>query len=329
MRFLIIGGGSIGRRHIANLKLLGYTDIYCLKREPDPVFAAEHSVKVITGAGELTEPIDAVIVCSPTSMHLDGITVAAKLNASILMEKPLVDTPSGLKQATAAMQHFKGKFFIGFMLRFHPLLTKIREILASGELGKVYHARFAFGSYLPNWHPYEDHRISYASRKELGGGVINTITHELDLVQCLFGNPDWVFCNAENFGKLDIAVEEMADAIFGFKDKVVTLHLDYLQKDYERSIRVLCEEGNVNWDWNANRVTVNRHKQAPEVFSMESFEVNQLYVDELKAFIQLVKNEPETTALDFEHAVKNAMITFYMHRSAETGKKEMINYSSI
>ena len=75
------------------------------------------------------------------------------------------------------------------MLRYHPHVKKIKEIIDSNLLGKAYSARFEFGSHLPFWHPWEDYRVSYASKAELGGGVINTIAHELDLIQYFFGEP--------------------------------------------------------------------------------------------------------------------------------------------
>ncbi len=90
MRFLIIGGGSIGRRHISNLRLLNYSDLFCLRRSFDPAFEKEHSVKVITDIRELNEiNIDAVLVCTPTAIHTKGIEIAARLDAAIFMEKPL------------------------------------------------------------------------------------------------------------------------------------------------------------------------------------------------------------------------------------------------
>lgn len=323
MRFLIIGGGSIGKRHISNLQALGYSEIICLKRTKDTNFEGDLKVKVITSINELGSlKIDAVFVCTPTSMHLEGIEIATKLEAAIFMEKPLIHALSDLKQIKLILQNYDKIFFIGFMLRYHPLVKKIREIIDSNILGNVYYAHLSFGSYLPNWHPWEDYKISYASRKELGGGVINTITHELDLVQYFFGNPESVTCIAKNLNKLKIEVEEIAEASFEYNDKVVTLHLDYLQKEYDRNIKIFCDDGKITWDWHDKKLTIKKIKENTLEFKMEeSFDVNQLYIDEIKGFIKLVQDSKLHHPLDFEHAKTNTELMLLMHESSMKEKK--------
>ena len=213
-------------------------------------------------------------------------------------------------------------FFLGFMLRYHPLVKKIKDIIDSNVLGKVYSARFEFGSYLPFWHPLEDYKTGYAAVKKLGGGVINTITHELDLIQYFFGNPESVICDSKNLKKLNIEVEEIAEAIFGYHDKIVTLHLDYLQKEYDRNIKILCDDGKITWNWHDNKVIVKRYNEdAVEYPVATGFEVNQLYVDELKDFINLVKTANSNHLLNLDHAFSNTELLLRIHESAERGQK--------
>ncbi len=323
MRFLIIGGGSIGKRHIKNLQSLGYSEIYCLKRKKDEDFEKEFHVQVITSVSELGSiKIDAVFVCTPTSLHVEGITVAIQLNAAIFMEKPLIHSNEELEKIKKILHDYHNVFFIGFMLRYHPLVKKINNIIESNLLGNVYSARLEFGSYLPAWHPWEDHKTSYASKKDLGGGVINTITHELDLIQYFFGTPGSVICDAKNLNKLQIEVEEIAEAIFNYKDKLVTLHLDYLQKEYDRNIKILCEEGKITWNWHDNKVVVKKYKEdSIEYPIMEEFEVNYLYMDELKEFITLIHNSQLQHSLDLDHAISNTALMLLMHQSVLKGEK--------
>ncbi|MEO8567741.1 MAG: Gfo/Idh/MocA family oxidoreductase [Ginsengibacter sp.] len=318
MRFLIIGGGSIGKRHIQNLKNLGFTDIFCLKRKTDTEFAGENKVKVITDISELENTsIDAVIVCTPTSLHNEGLKIAAELKASVFMEKPLIHNHKGLIEAKKILNGFQQPFFIGFMLRFHPLVQKIASLLRDKYLGEVYSARFEFGSYLPYWHPWEDYRDSYASQKQLGGGVINTITHELDLIQYYFGDPLNMNCTKANLNRLHIEVEEIAEAVFDYENKIITLHIDFLQKDYDRRIRILCDEGSIEWNWHENKIVVKHHKKEAEYYPLDNFDVNQLYIDELKQFIQIIKNKTLHHPLDFDHAEKNTSLMLNMHEASE------------
>ena len=315
---VIIGGGSIGQRHIKNLKQLGFSNVTCLKRKEDEKFAGDHGVKVITSYSEMISlKPKAVFICNPTSLHLESLEQAIAVGAHIFMEKPLIHDKDSLEKAKRVLKGHDKVFFIGFMLRFHPLVQKIKEILATGELGNVYSARFEFGSYLPNWHPYEDHRISYAARKELGGGVINTITHELDLIQYFFGKPEAVSAQKQNLGKLSIDVEELFEGTMIYNNKLVTLHLDYLQKDYDRRIAILCDEGAIRWDWHSNRVIVKKHKSEEQVFPISGFEVNKLYLDELVSFFELIGQNKLSHSLDSQHAIENTNLTLAFHQAAE------------
>ena len=208
------------------------------------------------------------------------------------------------------------------MLRYHPLVKKIKSIIDSNILGNVYSARLEFGSYLPFWHPWEDYKTGYAALKKLGGGVINTITHELDLIQYFFGNPYSIICESKNLGKLGIEVEEIAEAIFDYKDKIVTLHLDYLQKEYDRNIKILCEEGKITWNWHDNKLTVKKYKEDTIEFPIaKEFEVNQLYIDELKDFIGMIENSSINHPLNLSHAISNTELLLRMHLSKAEGQK--------
>ena len=59
----------------------------------------------------------------------------------------------------------------------------------------------------------------------------------------------------------------MAEIIFNYEDKQVSLHLDYLQKDYRRNIRVLGDEGSLTWDWNRSTITLKKIGELETKFS--------------------------------------------------------------
>jgi predicted dehydrogenase len=327
MKFLVIGGGSIGKRHIKNLKALGYDDIYCLKRKYSSDFEAETGAKVITQKDtEKLSSIDAVFICTPTALHLDGMALAKRIGASIFMEKPLIDTKIGLDYAKKQYAKLENTFFIGFMLRYHPMVKHLKKLIEEAPLGKIYSARLEFGSYLPYWHPWEDHTTGYAALKNMGGGVVNTICHELDLMLYFFGQPATAYCEKANYNLIKIEAEEIAEAIFGYADKTVTLHLDYLQKDYDRRITLLAENGKITWNWHENEIKVFPHKaEAYNYASLKDFDVNQLYIDELKHFITLHEQGSLTHDLNFDYALKHTEVLMKMHESAEKGQKVTIN----
>lgn len=320
MKHLVIGGGSIGKRHLNNLYSLGETELFCFRRSCDKDFEAEYHCKVVTSYDEikLIKP-DVLYVCNPTSLHHRGLSWAQDLGAHVFMEKPLTHDEHLLKEV---LQQWKQQrvFFIGFVMRYHPFVNVIKEKLNDRVIGDIYSCRFEFGSYLPNWHPWENYKEGYAARKSLGGGVINTITHELDLMLYLFGNPESVIAAKVNLDHLKIDVEELAEAIFAYHWGLATLHLDFLQKDYDRQIKILGTEGKIIWNWNENTISIDVHKELKETIELEDTDFNQYYIDELKDFFELIRLNKIQHSLDFDYSITNTQWMLAMHKSAETQK---------
>lgn len=319
MKILVVGGGSIGRRHIRNLKSLFNHEIIVLKREYSNAFEKEFNVKVITSFNDpIIQEIDCLFVATPTSLHNESLTLANANKLHVFMEKPLIHNKTGKEKSISIWKNTESVFFIGYMLRFHPIILKIYSLLNSQILGSVYSARFEFGSYLPNWHPEEDYKLSYAAKENLGGGVINTITHEIDLIQYFFGMPNEVSCMTLNKGMLGIDVEEQCEAILKYNDKIVSLHLDFLQKKYERNIKILCENGVISWSWSLNELIIDNYITGErKCLVSEKFDVNQLYIDELKCFFELIESNRIKHDLDFIHAIQNTELLIMLSESAK------------
>lgn len=307
MKIVVVGYGSIGRRHIGNIaKLEIDAEVYCFRRSNSTIEEFPH-VRILTEVEQVKalNP-DVILVCNPSHLHLDWIELAVELNSHVFVEKPMVTTEVDFNRAKDYANSFRDKvFFIGFMMRYHKGIVALNEQLSSGKIGSPYHARLEFGGYLPSW-PYADYKQSYAARKDMGGGVIFTISHELDTAQYLFGYDAELTVVKSSTNLLDITGEEMAELVLNYPDKQVSIHLDYLQRDYHRTIRVLGDMGSLMWDWNAGTVTLKRVGEKPEiVFEEKHFDVNQLYVDELRDFFNLIDNKKYGHALNIDHAIKN------------------------
>jgi len=182
MKFLIVGLGSIGRRHFSNLFSLGKKDLLLYRTHkatlPDIDFGDIPCFSDLDAALALKP--DGVIVANPTALHLEVAMAAARAGAALLIEKPVSDSLVGLGDLQSALAQSGKPAMVGFHFRFHPVLNKIKTLLESGQLGKPLSARAHWGEYLPGWHPWEDYRRSYAARADLGGGVVNTLSHPLD-----------------------------------------------------------------------------------------------------------------------------------------------------
>ncbi|MEK6220629.1 MAG: Gfo/Idh/MocA family oxidoreductase, partial [Chloroflexota bacterium] len=208
MKILIAGLGSIGRRHLRNLGSLGEHDILLYRTHqstmPDDELSA-YPVETDLSAALAQKP-DAVIVANPTALHLDVAIPAAKAGCHILLEKPVSDTLERIDELQIAAQASGARVLVGFQYRYHPGLKHAAKILASGEIGRPLSMRAHWGEYLPNWHPWEDYRNSYAARKDLGGGVVLTLSHPMDYLRMLLGEVEalWALTGQINDFKIDV-----------------------------------------------------------------------------------------------------------------------------
>ena len=240
MKTLICGFGSIGRRHLNNLRILGETDFVLLRTHHSTLPEAE--IEGIPFETEIQTALlhkpDAVVIANPTALHLDVAIPAAEAGCSILMEKPVSDSMSRIDDLEVALGRGGGKFLTGFQFRYHPGLRQVKRWLDANTIGKVTSFKAHWGEYLPAWHPWEDYRKSYSARPELGGGVINTLSHPLDYTNWLFGEARSVLAQTSSIG-LGLPVEDTADILMRYETGLCgNVHLDYIQRPAEHTLQV-------------------------------------------------------------------------------------------
>ncbi len=170
MKFLIAGFGSIGRRHLRNLRALGQEDILLYRSHhstlPDDEIAGL-TVETDLQAALAHRP-NAVVISNPTALHLDIAVPAAEAGCAILLEKPIAHSLERVEEFRAAVQRGGARVLVGFQYRYHPTLRRAAQLLAEGAIGQPAAARAHWGEYLPNWHPWEDYRQGYAARAASG-----------------------------------------------------------------------------------------------------------------------------------------------------------------
>lgn len=298
MKFLIAGFGSIGRRHLRNLRALGETDILLYRTHHSTL--PDDELRGLTVETDLAKALshkpDAVVVANPTALHLDVAIPVAEAGCSILMEKPVADTLERVDDLKAALKRGGGKLLVGFQFRFHPGLQKAKTILDSGTIGRPVSATVLWGEYLPNWHPWEDYRQGYAARRDLGGGVVITLTHPLDYLRWLLGDAASVSAQVGTLGDLGIDVEDLADINIRYASGCFgNVHLNYLQQPPVHRMQIVGTGGTLDWDNADGAVRVfsavdgkMEHYPLPD-----GFERNDLFLAETRHFIQVVKGLEE------------------------------------
>lgn len=324
MKTLIAGFGSIGRRHLRNLRTLGEKDILLYRTRQSTL--PEDEIAGLTVETDIQAALshkpDAVIISNPTALHLDVAIPAAKAGCHIFLEKPISHDLQRVDELADAVKSSGSKVVVGFQLRFHPGLRKVKQLLSVGAIGTAYSFRANWGEYLPNWHPWEDYRKSYSARSDLGGGVVLTLCHPFDYLRWLLGEVEELGGVTNRSGALDLEVEDSAEIILKMKQGAVgTLHLDYLQQPVDHHLEILGSEGTILWRNEDGLVKLFQQKTASweEFTAPIGFERNDMFLEEMQNFLDVVggKAAPFCSLEDGIGALKLAIA---VHTSAKDKK---------
>jgi predicted dehydrogenase len=335
MKFLIAGLGSIGRRHFRNLMALGEKDIVLLRTRkatlPDDELAGFPVETNLEEALQMHKP-DAVIVANPTSMHMDVAIPAAEAGCHILLEKPVSHSLERLAILQNAAQKTAAKILVGFQFRYHPTINKARELIQSNAMGKILTAHAHWGEYLPQWHPWEDYRQSYAARADLGGGVIVTLTHPLDYLRYLLGDVKSLWSFNGHISPLEVDVEDVAEIGLKFANGAVgAVHVNYFQRPPVHRLEIVGTNGTLRWD-NADGIlhfyrmpapfgSYSDQPSAPVIESFlppEGFERNQLFLAQTRHFIEIVRGEKDPVCT-LEDGIMALRLALAAYQSQESG----------
>lgn len=271
----------------------------------------------------LESDIDAVVIANRTDQHIDVALQAARAGKHMFIEKPLAASMAGVNELVATVQQNGLVVEAGFMLHSHPNLLWIREQLAQGLLGEIWHIRAAVGQWLPDWRPGTDHRQGYGAFKALGGGVTFDLIHELDLVQWLLGPVADVTAMMRQAAALEIETEAVAQIGLQLASGALAqVHLDYLRPGYGREMEIVGRQGVLRWDYVQGAVTLDEAGQVPRVVHRVpvGFERNHLFLDHMRHFLQRLRSPTLPAISPLEESAAVLRVALAAHRSAQQRK---------
>ena len=331
MRYLVIGCGSIGQRHTRNLRRLGVKDI--LAYDPDSTrlaaLAQECGIQPCHSLEEAYErEPDAVLICAPTSLHLSLARQALTHNCHIFVEKPLSHTLDGVRDFLVQVRSQRRVLLVGYNLRFDPLLQQLEAWLEEHRIGHIVSARFHFGSYLPWRHPWEDYRVGYGARSDLGGGVILDAIHELDCALWLFGIPTQVYCVAGKFSDLEIDVEDVAELILSYSKHVVSIHLDYVQRPHQRWCEIIGTKGQIQGDLISRTLRLYDGDKRQWHIHEPCCSADEVYIFEMQHFLGCIDGDARP-AVDGYVATQSLLMAEAAKESIRSGLPVPLDLSSL
>lgn len=330
-RILIVGLGSIGRRHLSLAReQFPNSDIRILRHEVHtkvPPHANGCFSKLEEALAFLTQ---LAVIASPAPFHATVAQAMANVGCNLLIEKPLADNWRAATPLVEQAETCKQVFLLGYNLRYMPSLQRFRQAYSDGLIGRALSVRCEIGQYLPSWRPDNDYRKSVSARRELGGGVLLELSHELDYLCWFFGEVRWVRATLARQSELDIDVEDTAHLTLGFTERdsplIAALTLDFIRHDTTRQCTIIGETGSLRW----NAISGNVEHYPAGAFAWQSLYVqvperNQSYLAEWQHLIACIKGQakPFVTLHDGLHILK--AIEAAHHSSSAAGVQVLVS----
>jgi predicted dehydrogenase len=297
LRVLVIGTGSIGRRHIANLRTIipdcGFIFLRDRARRDDLSDALNATV-VDSLAQALAIGIDLAVLASPSDQHAATLLPLLAAKVPTFVEKPVVTGAADADKIawlsdTAPTQ-------VGCVLRFLPSLQLLKEWIESGRLGRIVRAGFEVGQYLPDWRPGQNYRTSYSADPDRGGGVVLDLVHEIDLACWFLGN-DLTLAGAwgAQLSHLDIRSEDTATLILlAAGGAQASVQLDYVSRTPVRRLTIVGDEGTATWTLGRRELVLTNATGIVECVT-NGFDVAPAYVAAMRELVEAVRSGAPTS----------------------------------
>lgn len=325
MKILVCGGGSIGRRHIGNFLSLPDVQVSACDINPERTALIDKQFK---GAAKtfqsldqaLAQKPDAVVIGTPPHLHVSIGKKCAEAGAHLLIEKPIAHSLDGLADLLSFCDSRQLTVMTAYMWRFSPSLRRARELVQSGNYGKVLSVRTDYASYLPDWHPWEDYRHFYMAKKAQGGGAILDESHAIDMTRWLGGEVESVMAINGRISKLEIETDDIAEMIVRLEGGAVgSIHLDLYSRAPRGRIEIALENGNITWDRFTNEARAfDASRNVWEVHPFSSLYA-EMYIEEIKYFMQCI-TQKERPQIDGWEGMRSLEVAAAAIASSEQGQ---------
>lgn len=292
MKICIIGLGSIGKRHLKNIKevlfqkkISNTIDALRSKNSKLDISVSSNLHNIYYNVSDLPNDYDVIFITNPTVFHYNMLMQVIPKTNHVYIEKPVFDRKYynlenlNLKQDSV--------YYVACPLRHKSIIQYIYNWLGKGE--SVFSVRATSSSYLPNWRKGVDYRTNYSANKNMGGGVMLDLIHEWDYITYFFGTPQKVKKFVGKYSGLEIDSEDIAIYIAQYADKLVEVHLDYFGINTERTLELIGEKKRLVADLLKDRIVCYDENKYQEIeFPKEDF-----YIKEMEYFFRLITEKCE------------------------------------
>ncbi len=296
MKILIVGLGSIARKHVSAIrKIEPEAEIFALRSKRD----AEHMYGVanIYDVEEIRNDLDFILISNPTSCHAQTIETFMKSGIPLFIEKPVFDKV--IYNDLVRNVNARGiKTYVACNLRFLDGLMYLKKYLNEHPSRRVNEVNVYCGSYLPDWRSDTDYKKCYSAIPELGGGVHLDLIHDIDYVYWLFGKPIQTRGICRNVSSLEIRSIDYANYSLIYPEFVASVVLNYYRRDYKRTLEIVFEDGTWTLDIRGNNI---KDETGRTVFEC-SKSILDTYEAQMRYFLDLLKSDEKKYENDISTA---------------------------
>jgi len=331
-KILFIGLGSAGQRHLRILiRLLGRknAEFYCyrstnrnllikdnLKTKNIKSLKNFYKINQIDSTDFKKHKFDIVYITNPIYRHIYYALKFANLGANLFIEKPLSHNLKNINLLNNIANKKKIKISVGYQLRFHPGIKLIKKFIKEKKLGKLITGIFHFGEYLPLMHKYEDYSKTHMAKKSQGGGAVLCLSHEVDLVRYLLGEPKIVKTSIKKLSNLKIDVEDTLDAKLQYnKNTIIKLEINFTDNPPRHYIHLNFQNGYILWDYIDKYIFyVNNKKRVKKKINFKKFKRNSMFIDQAKNFINSIYKK-EKVVSDIKEGLKTLKLCILLKKN--------------
>ncbi|MGB4775525.1 MAG: Gfo/Idh/MocA family oxidoreductase [Daejeonella sp.] len=287
MKALVVGLGSIGKKHInALLTIDPKTEIFALRSSVNAKVVSD--ITSIYTFDSLPTAIDFAIISNPTNLHYQVIIALSKKGIPLFIEKPLVHSLDVIDDLLKNLNDNQTTTYVACNLRFHPCLQYVNDFMQKSADVIVNEINIYCGSYLPNWRPGKNFREMYSAKAELGGGVHLDLFHELDYLTWIFGIPEKTRVIKTNHSSLKISAIDYANINFYYPTFTANIILNYYRITPKRTFEIIFD-GDV-WLVDLIKCQITNFKNEI-IFEDPTFSISDTYTSQLEYFIGALKEK--------------------------------------
>ncbi len=325
-RLLVVGGGSIGERHVRCFQQTQRVDVAICESNPTVRAAVVQRCGLVESYDDFGVALDSkpdiVVICTPAHLHISMAADSIEFGRAVLIEKPLSVTLQGAENLLALSQACQATVGVAYVYRAHPALQAMREALASGRFGAAVQVVAVFGQNFPFYRPaYRE--IYYRDRSTGGGAIQDALTHVINAAQWLVGPVTEVIADAEHLVLDGVTVEDTVHLMARHSKVLANYSLNQHQSVNEGTLTVICERGMVRYETHHGRWSWADHPEAPwHIEPTEPLQRDELFRRQADAFLDAAEGKtPPLCSL--QEGLQTLRVNVAALRSLETRRWEI------